>query len=295
MLKLVMRDSLKLAKQKKMMVILAALLILVILNLYLSNTWVEVNIYNINPDKLPEEFNGYTIVQLSDIHFRNLRGLKKDFMGIAEEKAGKMGIRIDCVCITGDLIDNGRGIITRVADYVGEIAKKYPVYFVGGNHDYKPGISGFEKLLSDRGAVILENDAVKITRGKAHMWMVGISDHQYGMDRPDLAFRDVAIQDFSITMIHEPVTFKELAKNGADFVMSGHTHAGQIRLPFLPVLYSPGQGFFPEYGYGFYTTERPDNAKAVMYVSKGIGYTGDRIGVRFTNRPEIAMFILKKK
>lgn len=253
----------------------------------------EVNSYTLYPDKLPDSFDGFTIVQISDTHIRSLNDMNKDLIGMAEKKAAEMGSQVDCVCITGDLIDNNMSILEEVIGYVGKIAQKYPVYFVGGNHDYKPGIWEFEKALSKVGVTVLENKATKISRSNGHIWMVGVSLAQFKMNDEDKAFKDVPIKDFSVTMIHDPDIFENLAAKGADFILAGHTHAGQIRLPFLPVLYSPGEGFFPKYGYGFFTTGRPDYGNAVMYISKGIGYTGDRIGMRFTNRPEIAVFELK--
>jgi hypothetical protein len=274
-----------------MTVFIVILILFCTLNIFISDNLVEVNEYELSLDKLPPEFKGFTILQMTDNHIKNIDDIKtdKDFFSTAEKKVSSQGKKIDIVVVTGDLQDRGDKIIPGVIEFMSQISIKYPVYFISGNHDYNPY---FSKALKKAGINFLDNESVFLQRVNSKIWITGISDLTRKLDNEDKAFKDLSINDFDIVLTHEPNNFKEIVNYGGDIILCGHTHAGQIRLPFLPVLYAEGEGFFPTYGYGFYSEIGPDRGKALMYVSKGIGYTNP-VPFRFFNRPEITIFTLQ--
>lgn len=279
-------------KNKLIRIILVFLLILAFpVNIYLSNNWIDINIYNLSPDKLPAEFKGYTILQISDCHIKNDNDITRNiaFFKKAEEEILKDNKKIDCVVITGDLIDDASKMTTEAATFAGDIAKEYPVYYVGGNHDPHGALS-YE--LQKNGVNVIDNKNEKLTRGDSEIWITGIGDLFQKNNDEDKAFKEVPIDDFAITLVHEPNAIKTLVEYGGDLILCGHTHGGQIRLPFLPAIYVPGQGVFPKYSYGFYEEQRLDMGQAFMYVNKGTGHS-NILNFRFFNRPEIAIFILE--
>lgn len=277
---------------KLIKIILVILLIIIFpVNIYLSDNWIEIKTYKLSPDKLPEAFKGYTILQISDCHITNNEDILKNkaFFEQAEKKMLKENKKIDCVVITGDLIDNLSKMTTEAAEFAGEIAKKYPVYYVPGNHD---PFGNLNSELVKNGVNVMTNKTEKITKGDSKIWITGIGDLMAKKNNEDKAFENVPIDDFDITLVHEPNGFKNLVGYGGDLILCGHTHGGQIRLPLLPVFFAPGQGMFPKYSEGFYEEQRLDLGQAFMYVNKGTGHSNE-LNFRFFNRPEIAVFILE--
>ena len=92
---------------------------------------------------------------------------------------------------------------------------------------------------------------------------------------------------FNILLAHRPELIETYAAYGADLVLSGHAHGGQVRLPFIGALYAPGQGLLPEYDSGLYTVGETD-----MIVSRGLG--NSLIPLRVNNRPELVIAVLHR-
>lgn len=274
--------------------ILLALILIFPVNIYLSNNWVQVNMYTLYPDKLPTEFENYNILQISDMHIKTSKDLEKDLIKMAENKLSNLGKHLDCIVLTGDLLNYGTEV-PELISYLAKYTDKYPVFFTAGNHEYAGNLEEFEDKLSQIGVKVLENQAYKLNKGDSNIWLVGVSDYMSNKNNEEEAFQSVSANDFNIVITHSPNNFSTIVKYGGKLVLCGHTHGGQIKIPFVPVFFVTGQGFFPKYSYGFYTEDRPDNGKALMYITKGTGYTSllSIKGFRFFNRPEIAIFNLQ--
>ncbi len=248
----------------------------------------------ISDEKIPESFDGYRIVQLSDFHntefgFRNKRLLKK--IRKAEP---------DIIVITGDMIDMYRPRI-KVALHLGEeLVSIAPTYFVSGNHDIKTaGREIFFAGLKEAKVNILRNRNVILEKDGESIRLIGIDDQKFlddymtGTDEENI--RNIISlliknqdEDFKILLAHRPEWMDVYASVGVDLVMTGHAHGGQINIPFKGGLVAPTQGWFPEYYEGVYEKE---NTR--MIVNRGLGNSA--FPFRINNRPEIVVTELKSE
>ncbi len=252
--------------------------------LFWQNNGLSVSHYEVKNEELPTEFDGYTIVQISDLHSA-VFGRNNDSLLNKIERAEP-----DIIVITGDIVSSYDYEPDTAVDFVRRAAELCDVYFVSGNHEERIAkYPELKRLLAEAGAIILENEAVELYRGAASIVLAGI---------PCLPLSAITIQNepdtslfqnddsFNILLAHEPQYFEEYRKMGADLIFSGHAHGGQIRLPFVGGLYAPGQGFFPKYTSGVY-----EEAKAALVVSRGLG--NSLAPFRIFNRPEIVVVRLK--
>lgn len=232
------------------------------------------------------------IVQISDLHFTSETSGKR-----IEQIYGEIH-KIDplAVFITGDLISDENGI-EKALNLTGKIAKKYPVYIVLGNWDYWSldfAVNDFKKKLEDTGAKVLINKADRISIGSEFIDILGVKDpYTSGDIKGDL---DKTMDEINksgdncmLLLAHSPNVIKEAAESNIDLVLVGHTHGGQVYIPYLTEKFIParrksGVGFVE----GLYEI---DHTK--MYVNRGIGTS--TLPFRFLLPPEITIITLKNK
>ena len=228
-------------------------------------------------DRLPEAFDGFTILQVSDLHNR------------AYGRDGRALIRtvqslsFDCIAITGDLLD--RHLPKRRENgyrFAAAAAKQGPVYFIQGNHEWRIGWEDIRKELIERGVRVLDNEVVTFRRNGAALAMIGSLDKATVAEIQALVPQNTC----SILLAHHPERIEDYTSTGVDLVLSGHAHGGQVRL-FGRGLYSPDQGVLPRYTSGIYTSGRTR-----LYVSRGAG-NHSFLPPRIFNRPEIDLITLK--
>ncbi len=236
-------------------------------------------------NNLPDAFDGYRILQISD--FNNKKNLSKKL--ISETKK----INPDIVVITGDYVNSDRCTEFNVDySYLDEIAKLYPVYFVSGEQEQD--ILFYEKMkekIKKINVHILENSVIELNKETDKIYLMGVDDSSFFFE--NVAIMNEKIKEnkkegFTILLSHRPELIDIYTENKIDLVLSGHALGGQIRLPFVGEFYSSNQGFYPDYTSGFYKQEN-----TTVYVSRGIGNTF--IPVRLFNRPEINVITLKNK
>jgi len=175
---------------------------------------------------LSSAFEGFRILQLSDLH-----------LDVYEDFTSHLGCVIsklvyDLAVITGDFRFKTHGnyyptlaAIAHLSDY---LRCEHGSYCILGNHDFLE----FVPTLESYGIRTLLNEAVRISRGEVGLWLVGLDDaHFYGLHNYKKAFQKVDKSEVKILMIHSPETLDEAEKHSPDFIMTGHTHAGQICLP----------------------------------------------------------------
>ena len=197
-----------------------------------------------------------------------------------------------------DIIDSRSTDIAVAEEFITEVLKIAPVYYVTGNHESR--VTSFDGLLSfmeNAGVVVAENKSIRLYRGNASITVCGISDPNFtagDFQGYEEAVVDTSLgkltrnEDFTVLLSHHPEFFELYVQHGFELVLSGHAHGGQFRLPFVGGFIAPGQGLFPEYDSGLYREKGTS-----MIVSRGLG--NSIIPLRFNNRPEIILITLKEE
>ncbi len=270
--------------------IICLLLILCGIYFYFENTTLEVSTYQIATNKIPNEFNNYKIIQISDFHNNTSSKLTKKI--VEKIKNQKPNI----IVITGDLIDSTKTNVDIAIDMIKEIIEIAPIYYVTGNHEARTNeYDNLKSQMIELGVKILENEAQEIQLNNSTINILGINDPSFYKESDILDSKIVKnnmenIQynedNFTILLSHRPEVFKIYVEKNIDLVFTGHAHGGQIRLPFIGGIIAPNQGTFPEYTDGIYREK-----DTTMVVSRGIG--NSIIPFRVNNRPELMIVELK--
>lgn len=257
-----------------------------------GNTALVLTTYTLSSGKLPRQFSGCCIAQISDLHNAQLGNGNQKLLGILKRA------KPDLIAITGDLIDSRRTDLPVALDFAAEAGKIAPCYYVPGNHEARvPEYGRLKAGLEDRGIVVLTDEAVTIPRAGAEITLLGVEDPSF--QTRDLRGRAKDVMrsklqgltgteaPYTILLSHRPELFPVYQEQGVDLVLSGHTHGGQFRLPWVGGLLAPGQGLHPKYDGGCYT-----QGATTMVVSRGIG--NSLFPFRFNNRPEVVLVRLKQ-
>ena len=263
-------------KQKYIkLAITLSIVIVIILFCNFQNKHLETTHYTYAAEQLGADLEGYRIVQISDLHNAKFGKNNQKLVDRIRECAP------DMIVLTGDLVDSNHTNVDRAIQFVDEIVKICPVYYVTGNHEYWLDTSEYEKLmdgLASVGVVILDNQVVEISRGDAKFRLVGLDDKSLADGTLEALLSDE--KELTVVLAHEPQYFARYAGTGVDLVLSGHAHGGQFRLPFVGGIVAPDQGFLPGYTAGEYYMNGTE-----MIVSRGLG--NSVIPVRLFNYPEI--------
>lgn len=243
--------------------------------------------------KLPEEFDGYVIVQISDLH-------NKEFGANQGKLLEKLkSVSPDLIVITGDLVDSRRYHLDSAMQFVNGAVKIAPTYYVPGNHEARlKRFADMKSSLIRAGVHVLENSREKLSAGESSIDLLGVRDPAFAHlsskgEEPAAELAEILAQwssqdAFQILLSHRPELLALYAENHMDLVFTGHAHGGQVRLPFVGGLLAPNQGIFPRYTSGSYMRDR-----TTMYVSRGLG--NSRFPVRVFNRPEIVVVTLQSR
>ena len=213
-------------------------------------------------DDLPNDFEGYRIVQWSDVHIGPT--IRRGFVRSLVDRTNALDA--DAVAITGDLVD---GHVADLRDEVAPMRELRPrdgVFFVTGNHEYYWRAAEWIRVLEDLGLVFLKNEHRIVERGSAQLVIAGVTD-AIGRDthRQDPAGAVAGAPDGApkVMLSHRPQMAKAPDSIGVDLQLSGHTHGGQ----FFPWnLFSPR--FHP------FVTGLHRIGTAWLYISRGTGYWG---------------------
>jgi uncharacterized protein len=231
---------------------------------------------------LPEAFDGYRVAQLSDLHIGALTPPERAKKWI--DRAN--GLDADLFALTGDYVTSGTRFHEAAAQTFAALSAKDGTMAVLGNHD---NFGGCEPLLGSMrrlGIVVLQNEHRVITRSGARLTVVGVDDVYSRRADVDKAFQGVPRDVPIFGLAHDPKLFGAMASRGAKVVLSGHTHWGQIGVPFLHRFINVARPFFRYPGGRFRSEEG-----ATLWVHPGMGTTGPpvRLGVA----PEITVIVLR--
>ena len=257
---------------------------------YDQNNRLTVSEYEFSFSDLPESFDGFRIVQISDLH--NKRFGKKQARLLERVAA----LAPDMIAITGDLIDRRR---TRLQTAVPAqelclgAVRLAPVFYVPGNHEAKfPEYPAFREELVQLGAQVLENRTMHLSKSGDSITIAGIADPNFFLTqkihfRTQLFRMIPANAGFTMLLSHRPEKLNDYGAAGADLVLAGHAHGGQIRLPAAGPVWVPSQGFFPSLAQGVHCF-----GKTTMVISRGLG--NSLFPQRVFNCPEIVCVTLRR-
>lgn len=238
--------------------------------------------HTVESSKIPTAFDGYRIVQISDLHDATF-GENQQRLVNKIQKA-----KPDMIVITGDLIDSNRYNLQSSLAVIDQIVELANVYYVTGNHEVATNdIDRIKEELTARGVRVLSNESITITLDDASFSLTGIEDPLMGQEASDmLTAANIPHENFTVLLAHRPEDFSAYVDEEIDLVFSGHAHGGQFRIPFMGGLVAPGQGYFPEYTAGVY-----EQGQSKLVVSRGLG--NSTIPIRLFNLPEIIVVTLK--
>ena len=248
-----------------------------------ANTAVELNEITVSSKTLPGSFEGYRIAQISDLHNAEIGKENGDLLSLLREA------QPDLIALTGDLIDAKKTDVQTALAFVREAVKIAPCYYVTGNHEAN-NRSAYGELkagLISLGVRVLEDEGVLLERSGETVTLFGVHDPFLSPDFEG-ALERLPSEEYTVLLSHRPEFMSLYAEAGADLVLSGHSHGGQFRLPFVWGVIAPGQGWFPKYDAGLYT-----EGETRMVVSRGIG--NSIVPLRINNRPEIVLIRLEKE
>ena len=255
--------------------------------------WIDISHREIQLRNLPGAFDGMKIVQLSDIHLDEYT--EPFLLRHAIDQINRM--QPDVVLLTGDYVSYemaprkfSLGSAWQCADMLSEL--RCPErYAILGNHDH--WLSGTEvtRALVAKGITVLNNSYLPLERQGSRIWLAGLDDPVCGRPDPNQAIpasiRSIEGQPL-ILMCHAPDYADDLmahpAGRAVDLMLSGHTHGGQVRLPFVGALNLPAGG--KKYVEGLFRV-----GSMQLYVNRGIGTIG--VPFRFDCPPEITCFTLR--
>ena len=240
---------------------------------------VEVRHNPIHVPQLPEPFDGFTILQISDLHVDLSEAAMAHVVHLLKD------LRYDICLLTGDYRGNTWGPYEPSLAGMTEVcaALKGPVYGVLGNHDTILMVPGLEAM----GVRMLLNETDVIERGGARIHLAGIDDaHFYRVDNIEKAADAIPHDAFSILVTHTPEIYRQAAHADFDVLLSGHTHGGQICLPGgIPITLSAvlprglGSGAWRHHEMAGYTA---------------VGAGSSVVPVRFNCPPEITLHQLRR-
>lgn len=262
---------------KKKLTYLPIIAVVSMLFIYASNNLLQVSYYNLDFIDMPESFEGYKIVHLSDLHNHAFGKNQKNLIRKIDV------IDPDIIVISGDFIDSRKYNLASSMDLIYGLADKYKIYYATGNNEaWSVKFNEVEEALLKAGVIVLRNNKKTIYLDNDEIDIIGIEDPSFGIKLPELE-----IDRFSIMISHRSELIEYYEESNVDVVFSGHAHGGQFRL-FNNGIYSPGQGYFPEYTQGVHEL---GNTKLV--ISRGLG--NSVIPFRVFNRPEIVVVELNRK
>ncbi len=244
---------------------------------YIEPRWVDFTRHEVGLSRLPDSLSGFRIVHLSDIHASRavpLRFVRRVVDRINEDPP-------DLVVVTGDLVTEDATRIEGLARELGRLRADHGVFAILGNHDFWTDGARISRTLEAAGVHHLRNSHHRIG-GPGGLCLVGIDDHWTGEDDLEAALGGVGTDECTLLLMHSPDLLGPAAQAGIDLALCGHTHGGQVRLPWQGALVVPSVFGFEQ---GWYS-----QGSTRMYVNRGLGTLPIR--ARFGCRPEVCELTL---
>jgi predicted MPP superfamily phosphohydrolase len=176
--------------------------------------------------RLPMSFDGFRVVQLSDIH----HGPFSDREQIERAVDTANRLQPDIIALTGDYISKERHYAAPCAEMLGRLKAKYGVYAVLGNHDHWTDAALITDLFRAEGITVLINEGIHFEKDGASIWLAGVDDTMVGLEDLSLALAGARDDEMKLLLAHNPIILRRAARASVDLVLSGHTHGGQVAI-----------------------------------------------------------------
>lgn len=271
-------------------ILLLIILLLLIYCRYEGTRGLITKEYKIETNSIPSSFDGLKVLHFSDLHY--LRVVDDNMLKKVVEEINL--INPDIVIFTGDLIDKDFNINDKQKEQLITLLKsinsKYGKYSIIGNHDYIKDKEEIETIYNESNFILLQNTYDIIYNSENEKIFLGGLD-TYSYDKADIDkvmnyFKDNDNIDYKIILVHEPDYIDTItSKYDVDLVLAGHSHNGQINIPFI-------KNFILPYGSQKYYKNYYNVNNTPLYISSGIGES--RINLRFLNKPSINFYRINK-
>jgi predicted MPP superfamily phosphohydrolase len=233
--------------------------------------------------RLNREFDGYKLVQFSDIHVD--MGQTNDPLQRVVELVNEQ--QPDAIAITGDFVTHtdAAGIAWALVEPLSRLQAKDVTVAILGNHDHWTKADSVHQIIRDSGMIDLTNTAYTVRRGEASLHLAGVDDYWERKDRLDEVLAVLPDDGAAVLLAHEPDFADISAATGRfDLQLSGHSHGGQVIIPLIGPLVVPR--YSKKYPVGQYQV-----GNMIQYTNRGVGMIAPT--VRFNCRPEITVFNLR--
>ncbi len=248
--------------------------------------WIEVVPIQLTIPNLSPAFNKFKIVQISDLHsnrFMPAKRLDRIIKLVNQQKP-------DVIAITGDFITKHEDFNSQeLEEKLSKLVSQISTLSVLGNHDHRGNANATDNLkqaLVRSNVTNLDNQVYVIERGTEKLTFAGVDDPYWGKPDLDRVIKLLPDNSAAILLVHEPDYIKEsAATHKFALQLSGHSHGGQIKIPFLNPLILPYGG--KKYFAGLNQVEN-----TLEYTNRGLGMTG--LPLRINSRPEITVFTLHR-
>ncbi|WP_141431351.1 metallophosphoesterase [Bacillus sp. 03113] len=246
----------------------------------------DINQFEIKNKRIPKSFHQFKIIQFSDTHlgFQYRLNQLKDLVDTINS------LNPDIIFFTGDLMDNPNRYDNpqELIPFLQKLNAPFGKFAVYGNHDHGGyGTEIYKSIIEESGFTLLLNEGKEIKLiDQSHIYVIGIDDAKLG--KPDFrkATSNVSKSAFKILLSHAPDLADEAVQYGIHLQLSGHSHGGQIKIPFYGALVKPP--YARKYVEGFYSIK--STIPLTLYVNRGLGTT--RLPFRFLSVPELTLFTL---
>ncbi len=229
--------------------------------------------------RLPKVFEGFRIVQLSDIHhgpFSSTEQIER-----AVETANRL--KPDIIALTGDYISRERQFAAPCAEMLGKLRARYGVYAVLGNHDHWTDAALLTDLFRAEGMRVLINEGMRFEMRGGAFWLAGVDDTMVGLEDLPLALAGSRQDETKLLLAHNPIILRRAARAGVDLVLSGHTHGGQVAFrPERSASGKPRRRLLKGLGRQGHTQ---------IYINRGLGTVV--LPIRYGCPPEVSLLELR--
>jgi len=273
---------------KRKVIAAAAAAVLLTTTLLLDSRYnIDVTEYSLEFASLPQEFDGFKIALVSDLHGWSFGKNNTRLARLIRDSSP------DLIAVTGDMVSHSDDL-QAVEDLLRGIEGTAPIYYINGNHEWGAKLTKqTEALMEKYGARCLSNEFESFEKDGASIVICGAEDKNGPADmiKPyALAekLRNEYPEEFVLWLYHRNDTILDCPRLPVELVLSGHAHGGIIRLPGLGGLLDVRASFGAEYENGLYSL-----GDLTLLVSRGLG--NSVIIPRFLNRPELPIITLKTK